>query len=132
MRLRRSTVIRRVLILLAACAGLAALFVTATRSPGPTERISVSFVSFNPHDGPVLKVKVRGGSCSFSLSARDDYLYRCSYSGDKDPTAQAIARARPKLRRHGLCVTTIFGLGGSAPLVQKCGKSLPAGVALTP
>jgi hypothetical protein len=126
--------VRRGIAALAICGCLAALFVTAARSPGPTQRIVVSLraVSFNPHDGPVLKVKVRGGSCSFSLSPKDAYLYQCESSGNADPTARAIARARPRLRRHGLCVTTIFGLGGSAPLVQKCGKSLPAGVALTP
>lgn len=118
--------IRRGLILLAACAGLAALFFTASGSPGPrvTEAIRLSVVSFNPHAGPVLKVTVRGGSCSFSLSARDDYSYQCHYSGGKDPTARVVARARPLLRRHGLCVHTYVTLAGSWPLVYRCSKGL--------
>ena len=112
---------------------LAGLFVTASRSPAPpTQTIRSYFVSFNPHDGPVLKVKVRGGSCSFSLSARDEYLYQCDYSGNQDPTTRAIALARPRLRQHGLCVTRIFGLGGSAQLIHKCGKPLLAGEASAP
>jgi hypothetical protein len=39
-------VIRRGLILLAACAGLAALFVTASRSPGPRYTLRVTSTGF--------------------------------------------------------------------------------------
>lgn len=81
-------------------------------------------ISFDPHAGPVLKVRAHAGSCSISLSARDDYAYECSFSGNADPTARAIAHARPRLRRHGLCVHTYVSPIGSTPLVYRCSKGL--------
>jgi hypothetical protein len=124
--------VRRVLTVLIVAGALAAVFATASRAPTSREVIETQLVSFDPHAGPVLKVKVRGGSCSISLSSRDDYLYECSTSGGGDPSAQAIARARPRLRRQGLCVKTIFGLGASAPFIHRCGEPLPEQAAWTP
>ena len=117
---------RRVVLLLAVCAGFAVLFVTASRPPGLTTRtfIEARTISFNPHARPVLKVEIRGGSCSFSLSARDAYLYECSTSGSGDPGARAVAQAQPLLRRHGLCVHTYVTLAGSQPLIYKCSQGL--------
>ena len=121
------------LILLAVCAGLAALFATAS-SPGSSTRetIRLQAVSFDPHAGPVLKVKVRGGSCSFSLAARDDYLDECSFNGSTDRTAEVVARARPRLRRHGLCVTTVVVWAGVRRSSTGARDISPEQLALTP